>query len=182
MEEECTHNSNRDFQTFAEQLANLHQEFEKRFADFATLEEVLSFMAFPFSESIDIDSLTVKIGKLTDTESVVVEEEIMRLRCDIFVKTRAFGSTDFWKLISKEKFPCIRKVALYLTSFFGSTYLCESTFSTMNAIKTKLRSRLTDAHLTSCLRIAGSSYTAQYDKLVENMQCQTSTQKRKAAD
>lgn len=180
MEEECTHNSNRDFKTFCKQLENLHLEFERRFADFAALEEVLSFMVFPFNENIDIDSLTVKIGNLTDAESVVVEEEIIKMRSDIFLKARASGSTDFWKLICKEKFPCLRKVALYLISFFGSTYLCESTFSTMNAIKTKNRSRLTDAHLTSCLRIAVTSYTPQYDKLVENMQCQTSTQKRTA--
>lgn len=178
MEEECTHNSNRDYKIFAEQLENLHLEFERRFADFAALEEVLSFMVFPFNENIDIDSLTVKIGNLTDTESLLVEEEIIKMRSDIFLKARAFSGTEFWKVICKEKFPCLRKVALYLTSFFGSTYLCESTFSTMNAIKTKNRSRLTDAHLTSCLHIAVTSYTPQYDKLVENMQCQTSTQKR----
>ncbi|CAG9813036.1 unnamed protein product [Phaedon cochleariae] len=179
MEEECTHNTNRDFETFAEQLENLHLEFERRFADFAALEEVLSFMVFPFIENIDIDSLPVKISNLTDAESVVVEEEIVKIRSDIFLKARASGSTDFWKLICKEKLLCLRRVALYLTSFFGSTYLCESTFSTMNAIKTKHRSRLTDAHLTSCLRIAVTSYTPQYDKLVENMQCLTSSQTRK---
>ncbi|KAK9701119.1 hAT family C-terminal dimerization region [Popillia japonica] len=178
MEEECTHNSNRDFETFARQLENLHLEFERRFLDFVALEEVLSFMAFPSNESNDLHSLTAKIGKLTDSESVVVEEEIIKMRCGIFLNARAFGSnTDFWKLICKEKFPCLRKVALYLTSFFGSTYLCESTFSTMNTIKTKHRSRLTDAHLTSSLRIAVTSYTPQYNKLVENMQCQISTQK-----
>lgn len=176
MEEECTHNSNREFQSFAKQLDNLHEEFERRFADFETLEDLISFMVFPFNEGIDIDSVSIKIGKLIDAQSVLVEEEIIKLRCDIFLKARAFGSTDFWKLMHQENFPLLRKLALYLTAFFGSTYLCESTFSTMNAIKTKHRSRLTDEHLTSCLRIAVSSYTVQHEKLVENMQCQTSGQ------
>lgn len=180
MEEECTHNSNRDFDTFISQLENLRLEFQRRFSDFDALEDVICFMTFPFNECVNLVSLTDKIGNLIDSESVEIEEEIIKIRCDIFVKARAYDSntTDFWKLICKEKYPCLRKLALYLTSFFGSTYLCESTFSNMNAIKTKHRSRLTDSHLTSCLRIAVTSYTPQYDKLVTNIQCQVSTQKR----
>uniref|UniRef100_A0A8C6VXB7 DUF4371 domain-containing protein n=2 Tax=Nothobranchius furzeri TaxID=105023 RepID=A0A8C6VXB7_NOTFU len=46
---------------------------------------------------------------------------------------------------------------MYL-SMFGSTYICESSFSHMNAIKTNLRSSLSESFLHYCLHIALSSY------------------------
>lgn len=161
MEEECIHNPNRDFENFAEHLDVLFEEFERRFADLISLEEILNFMIFPFNENVNIDEVSEKVGHLIDATSVTVEEEIIKLRCDIFLKSRVYSDTDFWKLISEETFPNIYKLILYLKSYFGSTYLCESAFSTMNAIKTKHRSRLTDKHLISCLRIAISSYQPQ---------------------
>lgn len=39
----------------------------------------------------------VKIHKLLNAESFVVEEKIFKLRCDTFLKVRAFESPDFWK-------------------------------------------------------------------------------------
>ncbi|KDR11548.1 hypothetical protein L798_14107 [Zootermopsis nevadensis] len=46
--------------------------------------------------------------------------------------------------------------------------------STTNIIKSKHRSRLTDAHLDDCLRAAASSYTPKFDKLADEIQRQTS--------
>ncbi|KAG8222197.1 hypothetical protein J437_LFUL001289, partial [Ladona fulva] len=66
----------------------------------------------------------------------------------------------FWKLVEKDRFPLLRSVAYKIKSCFGSTYLCESLFSTMNIIKSKNRNRLTDSHLDSCLR-AGTSVLLQ---------------------
>ncbi|KAJ8280743.1 hypothetical protein GJAV_G00058480 [Gymnothorax javanicus] len=47
-------------------------------------------------------------------------------------------------------------------------------FSDMNFIKNKHRTRLTDAHLQDSLRVAVSSYTPDYNTLVNNMKCQSS--------
>ena len=47
----------------------------------------------------------------------------------------------------------MEKYALGVLSSFGSTYLCEQVFSSMNFIKSKHRSRLTDESLQSCLKI-----------------------------
>ncbi|KAG8236756.1 hypothetical protein J437_LFUL015821 [Ladona fulva] len=44
-------------------------------------------------------------------------------------------------------FLLLRIVAYKIKPCFGSTYLCESLFSTMNIIKSKNRSRLTYSHL-----------------------------------
>ena len=43
----------------------------------------------------------------------------------------------FW--INLYQFPTLRQVAIYFLTMFGSTYMCESSFSHMNSIKTKQR-------------------------------------------
>lgn len=59
---------------------NLHTERERRFADFVTLEEVISFMMFPFKENINAASVSIKLGLLIDDDSVVIKEKIIKLR------------------------------------------------------------------------------------------------------
>ncbi|GFU74830.1 hypothetical protein TNCV_2610471 [Trichonephila clavipes] len=78
MEEGCIHNPNRDFEDFSEHLDVLFEEFERRFADLISLEEILNSMMFPFNENVNIDEVSEKIGHLIDTTSVTVEEEIMK--------------------------------------------------------------------------------------------------------
>ncbi len=52
---------------------------------------------------------------------------------------------------------------------FGTTYVCEQFFSMMTINKTKLRSRLTDNHLNSTLRIAtAQSFSPEIDELGVN--------------
>ena len=55
-----------------------------------------------------------------------------------------------------------------LLVLFGSTYICEQTFSTMNINKTKLCSNLTDVHLQSLLRISTSNMQPEFKQLVNN--------------
>jgi hypothetical protein len=38
-------------------------------------------------------------------------------------------------VVSAQKYPNISKVSMYVQSFFPSTYVCESEFSTVNIIK-----------------------------------------------
>ena len=55
-----------------------------------------------------------------------------------------------------------------LLVLFGSTYICEQTFSTVNINKTKLRSNLTDVHLQSLLRISTSNMQPDFKQLVNS--------------
>uniref|UniRef100_A0A3Q3Q094 HAT C-terminal dimerisation domain-containing protein n=1 Tax=Monopterus albus TaxID=43700 RepID=A0A3Q3Q094_MONAL len=59
----------------------------------------------------------------------------------------------FWKLLPESRFPLLRDFALSMISMFGSTYICESSFSTMKHIKSKERNRLTDDTLFHLMRI-----------------------------
>ena len=53
---------------------------------------------------------------------------------------------------------------------FGSTYICEQTFSIMKFTKSRYRSSLTDDHLSAVLRISTSDIQPDFDALVKAQQ------------
>jgi len=75
---------------------------------------------------------------------------------------------------------CVRKnttlqdFSLEILSLNGSTFICESAFSTMNLIKSKSRNRIHDSSLESCIRLATTGCSIDIDKLASEKQCQTS--------
>ncbi|CAI5694542.1 unnamed protein product [Oreochromis niloticus] len=157
---------------YTEQIDNCLSEFDKRFQDFSLLEPVATFMCYPFREDAEVDSLASKIAKLFHLNSSGVEDEILTLQADIELKSRDHGQ--FWNLLTEVKYPNMRKCAASLTALFGSTYLCESSFSHMKIIKSKYRSTMTDEHLEVCLRLAVSSYCPDYASLADSIQCKSS--------
>ena len=64
----------------------------------------------------------------------------------------------------------VKDLACKVLSEFGSTYLCEQTFSVMSMNKTQLRSNLTDNNLCSILRLAAIKLEPNIEKVVENIQ------------
>lgn len=62
-------------------------------------------------------------------------------------------------------FPAVVKVAMYILTMFCSTYSCESAFSTMNIIKTKYKSKITNDYLHACWRIAQTPFLLRFKML-----------------
>ena len=54
-------------------------------------------------------------------------------------------------------FPELSRMFKRTICLFGSTYLCEKLFSTLNFNESKCRSRLTDGHLQAILRVSTAS-------------------------
>ena len=75
---------------------------------------------------------------------------------------------DFYKCLNKESFKNLLTKVKRIFSLFGSTYICEQTFSVMNFDKNKQRSSLTDGHLEDILKIPCSSIVPDYAELVAN--------------
>ena len=75
----------------------------------------------------------------------------------------------FWRSIHK---PNIKLLATRILSMFSSTYVCEASFSALNNIKSKRRSRLTDKHLQFALICAVSNLEPDYEFLSTDQQCQ----------
>ncbi|XP_050065732.1 general transcription factor II-I repeat domain-containing protein 2A-like [Aphis gossypii] len=148
-------------------IQHLRSEFKRRFNDFKILEPVAQFISNPFSG--DVETRAKEIGDLFNLDKTVLEMEIITLQNDSILKI----TSEFWKHASAQKYPNLRSIALRVTSFFGSTWLCESTFSSMKYLKNKYRSRITDSNLDSSLRAAVSNYLPEFLKLAGN-QCQVS--------
>ena len=63
----------------------LLSDFDKRFQDFAFLEQIASFMLYPFGEDVEVDLRTSKIALFHLNTSAVKDENLI-LRADIELK------------------------------------------------------------------------------------------------
>ena len=71
-----------------------------------------------------------------------------------------------------EKYPNVKQAVLKILSMFGSTYICESMFSTLKHIKSKHRSVLTDTLVKELLRVAATEYKPDLKKIAQYKECQ----------
>ncbi|XP_076315105.1 general transcription factor II-I repeat domain-containing protein 2-like [Tachypleus tridentatus] len=83
-----------------------------------------------------------------------VQFELCGLQADPFLQTRQEKVSDFFTLLSKNRFTNLPACGQKMTSMSGSTYICESVCSTMKFIKNHNRSRLTDFSLLQFLKLA----------------------------
>ena len=54
---------------------------------------------------------------------------------------------------------------------FGSTYVCEQLFSFMKSTKTSQRTRLTDEHLSSLIKVGAAQTFQPQDKMCNKYYC-----------
>lgn len=106
-----------------------------------------------------------------------LQMQMVDLQADVALKEQ-FGRTESTtfclQMVSETAFPDLKKVALFVLTMFGSTYSCEAAFSTMNIIKTKYRSKLTDEHLHMCMRMALTTFTPRFKILAGQAKAQFS--------
>ena len=81
---------------------------------------------------------------------------------------------DIYKFYICKKYPNLSCHTKRMISLFGSTYCCEQFFSKMKLTKTRCRSRLTNEHLISQLRVATTSIKADINKQCTNSKFQVS--------
>ena len=82
---------------------------------------------------------------------------------------------DFYRYyLPKDKYPLLHNNAIFMSSLFDTTYICEQLFSKIKHIKSKIRTKISGEHLESSLSIATTSTKADADALASQIQCQTS--------
>ena len=74
--------------------------------------------------------------------------------------------TEFYKCLPSDEYGELRSYARGLISVFGSTYLCEKTFSKMKYVKSQYRSALTDEHLQSIMMIGSTNFDPQFEEML----------------
>lgn len=142
---------------YSKQTASLKEEFARRFVEFRNLEEQFNLLTCPFNAN-------------PETVTDELQLELIDLQSDNTLKELFQNSTltEFYSALNISKFGRLKNFAAKFLSFFGSTYICEQTFSCMNINKSKTRSQLTDVNLQSVLRITTSKLNPEYGKLVGN--------------
>lgn len=149
--------------TCVDSLELLQKEFQFRFKELHLHEQDIQLFRNPFSVEIE-NVLTIYQMELAELQN-----------CDSLKD--AFKSSsllNFYASLPSETYPNIRNHALKMVTIFGSTYVCEQTFSRMKHLKSPTRSRLTDAHLHHLLRLAVTNMEPDIDHLISQKQAHSS--------
>ena len=142
-----------------EALETLKAEFGVRFRELHVYAKEIRLFQNPFIANIHEAQPSYQ-SELADLQN-----------CDVLRDAFKPNSlVDFYAALPKDTYPNIRKHAMKMSTLFGSTYICEQTFSGMKVIKTPVRSRLTDEHLHHCLRLAVTRMEPGIQLLTSQMQ------------
>ena len=154
-----------NFSEYSHQINSLRIEFERRFLDFSTCENQFQIFTSPFS--VDVETVDKNL-----------QLELIEMQCDSVLKQKftEVGVPKFYNYLSINQFPNILLLAKRVLAMFGSTYLCEQLFSILKNNKTPERSRLTDQHVQSILKIATTNeIEPNFEDLVKEKRCQASS-------
>ncbi|MEE6500898.1 hypothetical protein FKM82_003978 [Ascaphus truei] len=159
-------------QLYVNWIKNLSQKFESRFSDFNDFKLAFKFLRDPFH--FDITNSSKEISTLLCLDKRLLEEDLLSLEhLKMYLNSSV---TDMWKsILTDNHLPTLKSAISKLLTMFGSTWVCESTLSTMGFIKSKHRSRIVDVNLEAELRCALSSdIQPKFMQLVRNKDCQIS--------
>lgn len=154
---------------YATLVENLHESFVTRFCDLQLKRPQITFLVDPFNAETNC----LKTPLVTD-EAAAELEMIDLCEEDQLKAVFREGTIEFWKSVPMEKYPNVKRAALKILSMFGSTYVCESVFSTLKHVKSKHRSVLTDTHVKELLRVATTEYKPDLRRIVQDKECQKS--------
>jgi hypothetical protein len=120
----------------------LRKSFADRFIDFKEQSKVFKLFQNP---------IEIPINEVDDDFQL----ELIDLQANDELKAifKNENLISFYDKLEDSYYPILKNNARKIISIFGSTYLCEQTFSKLKYIKSKNRSRLTDLHLENYLQI-----------------------------
>ncbi len=167
----------RDVSSFVDFIDKLIVNFSNRFDCFSFGQQLTMFIQNPFLIT-DVREFSKEVTQhFKWVNAGPLQMQLVDLQADVALKEQFVRSDPFtfWlQMVPETAFPGLRKVALHILTMFGSTYNCEAAFSTMNIIKTKYRSRLTNEHLHMCMRIALTPFKPRFKILARQARAQFS--------
>lgn len=120
-----------DIPKYLSKIKCLKESFENRFQDFESDKKIIQLFLNPFAISpTDLLDYPANIQlEVTDLQNHTALKQIFSENVSSEQLTECFAS--FWKNVSSEDFPILCDLAMQILSRFGSTYVCEKTFSTL---------------------------------------------------
>jgi hypothetical protein len=152
--EELSNYEGSDFSTFVSNIKGMMEEFQTRFTDFEIMKNDTALLHNPFAV-------------VNEEQPAQLQLEICDLKADPILSTMRDKGIDLFKILPKETYAQLRDFGLRIISMFGSTYLCESTFSNMKFMKFRYRSFLTDESLQHFLRLGTTNIAVDIPALVK---------------
>ena len=107
----------------------------------------------------------------TEKQPVSLQLELCDLQADSFFMGMKENGREFFINFYSERFPNIKTFGLRMTSMFGSTYLCGSSFSNVSFIRSRHRSSLMADSLLSLLRLDTTEIQVDTQSLVADSKC-----------
>jgi hypothetical protein len=93
---------------------------------------------------------------VNEEQPAQLQLELCDLQADPILSTIKEKGMDLFKILPKDTYPQLRDFGLRMSSMFGSTYFCGSTFLNMKFIKSRY---LTDESLQHFLRLGTTNIT-----------------------
>jgi hypothetical protein len=151
--EELSNYEGSDF-TFASNIKRMmEEEFQTHFTDFKIMKNNIALFHNPFTV-------------MNEEQPAQLQLELCDLQADTILSTMKDKGMDRFKILPNETYPQLRDFGLRMSSMFGSSYLCESTFSNMKFIKPCYRCSLTDESL-HFLRLGTTNITVDITRVSE---------------
>ncbi|XP_077143987.1 general transcription factor II-I repeat domain-containing protein 2B-like [Ranitomeya variabilis] len=144
---------NLNFNRFIPKIETLIENFNGRYQEFNELNS--SFQLFNNPLSIDINNADAHY-----------QLELCEVQEDFYIASRAEVGVPFFKFLDKKHFPNLRDLGLKIASMFGSTYICEKSFSDLNHIKSKYRNNISNRTLLQALRLSTTNLKVDIDELL----------------
>lgn len=131
-------------------------EFSQCFQSFSTIENDIKLFTTPFminAEEVE-ESLQLELTEMQCDDSLKNQHQLLSL-------------PDVYQSLEEAKFPLMRRHAKRMMSLFGSTYICEQTFSLMRPNKSRLRTKVTNDHPCDVLRISTTKLTPDLPAILQ---------------
>ncbi|XP_053177223.1 SCAN domain-containing protein 3-like [Scomber japonicus] len=155
-------------------IKRLRANFTSQFDDYSIPKDIIHFVRDPSVKPADNFSSLAK-EMIPSLDQAALEMEIIDFQTTSVVRDAlrsAESVSAFWVgLLCSKEYSNLKTMALYIQTMFPSTYVCESSFSAMNAIKTHERNRLTHKNLENCLRIKVTSISPDIQQIVTSGRC-----------
>ncbi|KAG9475648.1 general transcription factor II-I repeat domain-containing protein 2B-like [Eleutherodactylus coqui] len=142
-----------EFNRFIPKIEALIENFNRRYQEFNELNSSLRLFNNPLSADIN-------------NADVHYQLELCELQADLYLASRTEVGVPFFRLLDKERFPNLRDLGLKIASMFGSTYICEKSFSDLNHIKSKYRNNISNRTLLQALRLSTTNLKVDIDELL----------------
>lgn len=148
----------------------LFHKFDTRFSDFKENNLAFKFLNNPF---IFDQENTQRLADIFKTKKSHLDFDIALINDETHFPNELSGA--LWtRLLPYCDFMVLKTIVPKFLCMFGSTYVCESTFSSLARRKNQFRSSLSQGNLEDEIRCETSKLKPNFTELIENKECHSS--------